>query len=157
MIQRIQTLYLLLALALITPVYFFDLGIFNGSNGVYALRFWGLVDVNDLANPNSISTVFVTWSLAVLSSLIGVLLLFTIFFYKKRVLQIRICGILMGLEAGLSALIYFTNHSIASKLDFDWSFNLIGLTPLVAIVATLLAIRAIGRDEALVKSLDRIR
>ena len=92
----------------------------------------------------------------------AVLPLVTLFLFKKRQLQIRLCGaevvMLLGALAFI-ALYYwlsvdkaFEGVEIAHK-QFCWAAPM----PIGSIILTYLAGRAIFKDEILVRSLDRIR
>ena len=81
----------------------------------------------------------------------------TIFLFKKRFLQIRICGLNIGLLAGLTGLILYTLHSLGKNIEGTLNYSISMFLPILGIILTILAIRAIGRDEALIKSVDRLR
>ena len=154
MIQRIQTLYLLLALAIQSSVFFSDLGVFCGPERLLALRFSGLFDITDSTSAILFQAL---WPLATLAVVMSLLLLVSIFSFRHRPLQMRLCGIAVGLELGLSGLIYYLCSSIAADSQLEWPFGFIGLLPAVSVIPTILAYRAIHRDELIIKSLDRLR
>jgi hypothetical protein len=88
----------------------------------------------------------------------------TIFLYKNRPLQIRLCGVecvlLVGALALVGAFTYAVCNNIFADFDITWAnivFRFPVLMPVVSLVLTPLAMRAILRDELLVRSLDRIR
>ena len=88
--------------------------------------------------------------LKILSGLIAGLSLTTLFLYKKRHLQVKLCF-------GLLFLLL-----ISFIVIFDWSIGIMSiLIPFIAIplsmVLSALAIRAIRKDEKLVKAADRLR
>ena len=89
-----------------------------------------------------------------ISAIIGVI---TIFLYKRRLLQIRIASLNIGLQAGLTALIYFLAHSAGKELGAVCSFGYSMVFPIISVVLLIMAIKAIGKDEALIRSMDRIR
>ena len=72
-------------------------------------------------------------------------------------LQIRLQIIKIIFYAGFYLLLFIYVWQFAQKLDLDWALHLVTAFPLVNIILSVLAIRAIGKDEALVKSLNRIR
>lgn len=121
MIQRIQTLYLLIALGLMAALFF----------GIYATY-----------------TPFV-----VLTAAVCALLLLTIFLFKARKIQIRLCIytslILLGQQIWMG-VVYYQNKA-------DFTFSVKTVFPLVSIIFIILALRAIGSDEALVQSYNRLR
>lgn len=89
---------------------------------------------------------------------VGLILLLhivAIFLYKKRILQIRFLVFSILLMLGLFGMFYFFTYY--SFKGADVSFNIAVVFPLIAIILDYLAIRNIGKDEALVRSIDRIR
>lgn len=153
MIQRIQTIYLLLALAFGVSMFFAPQIIFM-AEVQYVLDFKGINAIEAVESSKSISTI----ALTILLVLAPIVSLTTIFLYKKRLLQLRLCGANMGLLIGTTALIYYfgivgTKELPASEL----SYHLSTIFPIVGAILNFLALRAIAKDEALVRSMDRIR
>ena len=150
MIQRIQTVYLLLATILMSLTLFLPLAtIINGANEVVVKAF--VVDGLD----GVITT---------LPLYLGILLSLTtaLLFFKNRMLQIRICVSAIVLLVGSAAFIglyCYRLYDILSATGAEQIFTLgfASLMPIVAIIPVVLAIRGIAKDEALVRSLDRIR
>lgn len=152
MIQRIQTVYLFLALLFTGSLFFLDMAQLASVDSTYLLNFQGLVEASkptELLMPAT--------ALSILLALAVALTFITIFLYKKRVLQIRLCALNLGLHAGLSIMIFYFGKAAArdfqAELSFDWPLVL----PLAALILIFLALRAIGKDEALIRSLNRIR
>ena len=87
--------------------------------------------------------------------LITVLHLIIIFLYKKRILQIRLLAFTIVLLIGLTGLIIYFLYAGFDKVNVV--FKIPTVIPLVAVILDYLAIRAIGKDEALVRSINRIR
>lgn len=89
--------------------------------------------------------------LAVLSMLA---LTATLFLYKARMIQIRISiyntVILLGLQGWIGYYLFFDRVT-------GLTFSITAVCPIVAAVLTVLAIRYIGRDEAMVRSINRLR
>ena len=121
MIQRIQTLYLTIALGLMATLLF----------GIYATY-----------------TPFVVLTVAVCA-----LLVLTIFLYKARKIQIRLCIytslIMLGQQIWMGVT-YYQNKALVS-------FTVSTVFPIISIILVLLALRAIAADEALVQSYNRLR
>lgn len=154
MIQRIQSLFLLCALILTGSLFFLDLAQLATADSLYTLTNKGIVltgatDIVQVAMP--------ALALNLLLIVTVVVTTVSIFLYKRRLLQIRLCGLNLGLLLGVSVMIFFFGKMAASELNAELSFNWPLVAPLVSMVLVFLAIRAIGKDEALVRSLDRIR
>ena len=98
-----------------------------------------------------------TLALAILLCVAAFVPFLTLFLFKKRMLQIRLCGLNMGLLLGSSGLIYYLGTKALDEIAQTISYHLTTAFPLVVFILTFLALRAIGRDVALLKSMDRIR
>lgn len=154
MIQRIQSVYLLITSLLTGNLFFSSMGKIANEEGMFELKFLGLTRITE-SQPSEV--VFSTWPLMLLIALTTLVSLVSIFLYKNRFTQIRICGLNIVLLAGLTGLSLYTLHSLASSIEGSLSYTFAIFLPLIGIVLTILAIRAIGRDEALIRSVDRLR
>ena len=154
MIQRIQTLYLLAAAALLAVTIFTPIAVFTAAGTELSLSAFAFADAG---KENVQSTLWLGITL-VLSALLPLII---IFLYKRRQLQIRLCGVELVLLLGDIAFIviyYLLSARAVEGFEFAASSLRIGaVMPLVAIVLVAMAMRAIFRDELLVRSLDRIR
>ncbi len=102
-----------------------------------------------------------TTYLGVLLALACALPLATIFLFRNRMLQIRLCAaesvLLLG-AAVMEGVYYFLSWRIFSEQAFHTQgFHVAIALPLVGLFFVWLAIRAIFRDEILVRAADRIR
>lgn len=154
MIQRIQTVYLLIATAVMAVALFAPLAVFAAGGTELTLRAFGL---EDAAATAAHPTIY----LGILAVLACALPFATIFLYRNRMLQIRLCVVEMVLAAGcevMMAVYYFLSCRVFSTFEFHTqSMRPAIVLPLAALIFAYLAARAIFRDELLVKSLDRIR
>lgn len=153
MIQRIQTLYLFLVSALMAVTLFCPLAWFAGEAGEFSLHAFALESEGEAIQ----STVY----LGILLSLACVLPLITIFLYKNRLLQIRLCVAEMVLLLGaaiMEGVYYFLSYRVFSEQTFHTQgFKPAIALPVVCLLFAYLAARAIFRDELLVRAADRIR
>ena len=155
MIQRIQSLYLLVVTALMAVTLFCPIAKFCVEGEEVILSAFG---VSDTVGVLSSMPVWMGIMLAVTT----LLPLVTIFLFKRRMLQIRLCGVEVALLVGDIALMAFYIYKLYANFfeNIEWSNLIIGVPvvmPVVSIVLTVLAMRATLRDELLVRSLDRIR
>lgn len=152
MIQRIQSLYLLLVAILMAILCFLPFAEFLKDTEVYEQTVWGIRTVGE--NPEYVLN---TTPMAILTILSALLPLVTIFLYKWRLLQMRMCIVEMVLLIGLLA--YMIMFLVRTGGDFSDKivFSIVDLFPLVSLVFAFLAFRGIYKDIVLVKSLDRIR
>ena len=152
MIQRIQTVYFLIAEILISMLFFFPFAEVLGKGGeIYHLDFKGFYPETG-NNPNWMGS-----PLFLLGTVCFLLLLVTIFQYKRRMLQIKLSAIAVFLLLGVTGLIVYYGWSAVKMVSGTGSLNLVVLSPVIAIIIIYLAIKAINKDEKLVRSIDRIR
>lgn len=153
--QRIQTFYLFTVTVLSVMLFFFPVAGLQapGESGVYELGVKGLYQVS----PEGVSFLSGAWVLTAIMVLIPVLSAITILLFKKRILQIRLIIITIVLLAGYYGLMFIYLWQFGKSLEAGMYVEVIASFPLISIILDILAIRAIGRDEALVKSLNRIR
>lgn len=154
MIQRKQSLYLLLSIAVMAALFFINIASICGPDGIFEMRFYGILSVADVQEAENI---VVIWPLATLCVFPTLLLLIALFLFKKRPLQMRITGIAAAIQICLSAFLNITHATIVSDLDYEWTFSVYTLLPIIGAVFSIMAYRGISDDEALVKSLDRLR
>jgi hypothetical protein len=151
MIQRIQSLYLLLTTALLIAVLFIPFGVFQTSYGVCEYTAFSIAGI---AGKSALPL----WSLPLLILLSSTLAFSTIFLYKKRSLQIRVSLInsllISILSMGAAGILFMVKSDIfLAEFKIGVGFAL----PILALLFNFLAIKAIKKDEKLVKSWDRIR
>lgn len=102
--------------------------------------------------------VYPLWGLFALAAIIALLALATIFFFKKRILQIRLCMFNAILMIGFYGLFVFFWYDLKEALEpVSLSVRLALAFPLVSLILDYLATRNIGADEVLVRSLERLR
>lgn len=152
MIQRIQTLYLIAIVALMAAAIFTPLAYFAAGAVEYKLYAFELQ-----GGEFSESTLY----MGIIVALAAILPFITIFLFKNRMLQIRLCAVELVLLIGAQifmAIYYYLSNRMFSNLEFHTQgLHIAIIFPLVALILDYLALRAIFRDEALVRSLDRIR
>jgi drug/metabolite transporter (DMT)-like permease len=154
MIQRIQTVYILIAAILISLIFFFPFTSFviEQDMSVYHLSIKGLIP--DAANSKPLFRVI---PLICLVAAIVIIDILTIGHFKKRMLQIRFCIVNIVLLVGLQGLMFYYANVSAHQLGSHVTYSIVFIFPLVSAILTYLAIRGIAKDEALVRSMDRLR
>lgn len=150
MLQRIQSLFILAALTLMVLVSFLPLVHFLSEDGLH----YGLYASGIYTGAETILATLPLLILTLSSSAFNAIALIS---FKKRMLQIRLLIFSIILQLGVYAMgAYYLlqlNEGFASPL----SPSLPVTFPLISAILCFLAVRAIGKDEALVRSLDRIR
>ena len=157
MIQRIQTIYLLISLILISLMFWFPLtGLFVDGSLQYTYLYRGIYDITGKIEILAVSTI----PLAILFTIILALNLVSIFLYKNRLLQMRVSILNIFLMLGSLGLMYFyvwlAQTELNAVIKYD-NLNLIPILPVISAILTFIAFRAINKDQKLIKSLDRIR
>ena len=72
-------------------------------------------------------------------------------------LQIRLCIVNTVLLLGMQGLLYYYVTAVSKLLPANPNYNIIFIFPLVSAILTFLALRSIAKDEALIRSLERLR
>ena len=155
MIQRIQSLSLLLAMGAIIALIFLPIAQFmDFSNNVYTLGFYGVVKDPSTAVPS----VWMTSVYPVLCMIVVLLILVTIFLYKNRPLQIKMCFYALLAIVIFAVFNYWMITTVRKNEMWRMGASTIySFLPYAAGVFVYLSRRAIQKDEELVKSADRIR
>ncbi len=150
MIQRIQTLYLLLVVILGTLLCFFSPMQFLMPEGADYIMLM----------------TFDKWALATITVIIPAMALINIFLFKRRLLQARLnimnvilCLGYYALLALYTAYIVKGHEPIGEQnlTNADWYLTVWAAIPLVNLVLIMMATRRILKDEALVRAADRLR
>ena len=128
MLQRIQTVYLLIIMALTIAILFLPLAVLQSGDQLFTFDATGISTM--AAQPELI---YPTWGLFALT----------------------FNAILMLGFYGLFAFFYWDLGN--QKEIFSLSLKIAFSFPLISLILDYLAIRNIGADEALVRSLDRLR
>jgi hypothetical protein len=149
MIQRIQSLYLLLVIIAYTLLFFFPIATYTAMSADNLTEITTRFSLLGITNANSNSTI----PLMIAVVLLAIAALVTIFLYKKRLLQIKITAIVLLAHMGLVVALFYSGGKIGVNPAYDAGMY-IALIPLVFLV---LANRAIRRDEKMVRSTDRLR
>ena len=128
MIQRIQTLYLLICLVLTVVCVVFEVKAEN--------------------HP---------WALTAIMVVTGVLEFMGIFLFLRRALQMRVCTFCIILLLGWYATYVAFAYMVGEGLVGEFRPQLWASIPAINAILQYLAFRGILRDEMLVRSLDRLR
>lgn len=148
-IQRIQTLFLLLAIACMAVFLFVPFGYWN-----VAETNVGNIGLMELVGKNYVALIVP----AVVSM---VLMLIGVFSFKKmpfQKLMVTLSALATLAAAGVVIVIMtrgFVDNSTAVEVTAGWSGG--GLLLVAALIAQIAAYRGISRDQKLLRSYDRLR
>ena len=153
MIQRIQSIFLFLAAAAVGCLFFKNVafGDFTEPNQTLPASMDGYFNIYDN------TTLLVMAGVAAFEAFIA------IFFFKNRSLQVNIVGGMIFSLIILIGLAFWqfkeqSNQALSAAYKGNFNVSLTGFIPLVlAFILAILAIRAIKKDEKLVRSADRLR
>lgn len=153
MIQRIQTVYLIIAVILLGFTFAFPLATITNGNEIFTLTPFALM--SNMSDGTS-SVVAHTTHMGVLTALTLLLTFINIFLYKHRMIQVRICFALMVMTFGVQ--IFFGYYIYKMNTDFSTiGYSVTDIFPIITTILIYLAFKGIIRDEMLIKSLNRIR
>ena len=139
MIQRIQTVYLLVVAILMVVMMSLPVGSFVASD--YTATVFNNLS---LVAPDGTAD-YEPWAMFAILMVLG-----TIFLYKKRMLQIRLTIFNIILLLGYYGTLVTFVFMLKGENSFTPSWTVI--LPLISIILDWLAIRAIGKDEMLRKT-----
>lgn len=150
MIQRVQTIYLLLVVALGVALIWLPVVQFVTPADAAELQIWELSALGGAPLQG-------LWGLLVTTALIPLLALIDIFLFKKRLLQARLNIFSIMLCFGYYGVLAIYIWLAKMSMGVEWHILPFASFPLVCLVLTMMATRRILKDEALVRAADRIR
>lgn len=152
MIQRIQSVWLILATLTMSCLLFIPMVTSTVGNIQYEIMANGLYE-----KVGGITKQVESYLPLLISTIVIALLCFAnIFNFKNRTLQKRMAMVTVVLIIGLS----FWSSQYAQKIPGGLegaNYNVGMFLPVIAILFCILAIRGINNDEKLIKSADRLR
>lgn len=156
MIQRIQTLFLLIVAVLSALMFFVPVASFLSD--LYYFKLF-LYEFRNMTPGTEIEFGLMTvLPLLGINALILILTLFSIFKYKNRILQVRLVRFTMLLSMILIVGVFFLYPNLIAKTTEAVSeFEMGAYIPIINLLFLFLANRYILKDERLVRSMDRLR
>lgn len=152
MLQRIQSVYLLVVAILLVVALCMPVGSFIGADGITENVF------KPLGLSMADGSFQSTWGLFGLLLLSVIIAFCTIFLFRNRMLQVRMTifnsVLLVGYYIAFLVFMFVLKSDLeAMSFKLGWALCL----PAVSIILNYLAFRAIYRDELMVKASDRLR
>ena len=151
MIQRKQSVYLLISVLLTAVCMFLPLGTFISENmGADSTLYNIAIKSMDGSMDYVVCIMFILLLISTVSSALN------IFLYKNRKVQTKICKTnMLLLVVWYAVFIYFAFAAGGEGTKF--SFGAAGIMPFLALIGQVLAHNGIRSDEELIRSMDRIR
>ena len=155
MIQRIQTVFILLAAVFAGVLFFGPIAAFDYGTEMMKLTIYGVGNQLDAQYFSAIYSL----PLLLLAIFTVVLPVVTIFLYKKRELQFKLSSLNVFLNAILCGLIFlFYSSNVQETIASENVTYLFGTyVPLLNMVLSIMAMRWIKKDIELIRSVDRLR
>ena len=157
MIQRIQTVYLILLIATFCGLFFMPLSSVTGTeNGVQQTH---VLSANNhkVFEGTEVKQTFPETLLTVISAAIILLAIGTIFCFKNRKLQMLLCKLLMVVVIIFVLLAFRETDAIAALANSKAIYQAGAYMVIVSLLFIYLALNGIKKDEELVRSADRLR
>lgn len=156
MLQRVQSLFLILVVALSVLYIVLPLGTFKMNDASVDI----VLAVGSPA-PESVASEHAVWYRSVLSALPLLALVYTIFIifqYRRRMYQVKLGKVNILIHLIILVISFFYLDSLRQALPhMSFSFGPAVFFPIVSLILILRANRLIIKDEKLVRAADRIR
>ncbi len=154
--QRIQTLYFILVIGLMTAAILLPNAEFflQEKNITYQLDSRGMVELDE---QGAAKGVIGTNPLTFLFGFIIFIALYSIISFKNRRRQIRMVTVNLLLLIIYIAVLVIYIMVAKNKLNAIVTWNYPVIFPLIALIFNYLGMRGVAKDEKLVRSLDRLR
>ncbi|MCB0400964.1 MAG: DUF4293 domain-containing protein [Flavobacteriales bacterium] len=157
MLQRIQSLYLALVVILGVLLLFLPVLSFTANEHHYVMNAYKTLQLDSLEVLSKNMGVGAIQGLVILISVI------VIFLFKNRGLQMKVAKLnILLLALQIAAIVMYSDVVRKSIPDQDPAdvavhFEFACTIPLISLILTYLAVRAIKKDDDLVRSADRLR
>jgi hypothetical protein len=157
MIQRIQSVFLLLVFILGALMFVSPVLNFNSYEASFTMNAYTTF------NTSNHMVVSKNIGIGAMQGLIALLALATIFLFKKRQLQIKLCKLnLLLIAVQIAALVLYIDVAKEAISPQNPGDVVLGLAfgffiPILSFLLTYLAIWFIKKDEKLIRSADRLR
>jgi len=156
MIQRKQSVFLLLAAVMLGLLYYFPLASFIGDKD--SLMFYVYLVASRVPDQVPDLPVYFVLPALTLNTLIVLLTIVSIFLFRKRMLQLNLVRINLMLLLLMIAGFFFYYVPKLEDLSGGIAEYETGIYfPLIAFIFYIMAYRGIMSDERLVRSADRLR
>ena len=157
MIQRIQSLLLLIATVCFVIACFMPVGTFVVNDAYYVITSW-VAKINILSG----ETAYPTYFIGLLQIILAALSFVSIFLYKKRLLQSKLClaGIFLNFIL-LILMLWVYPDTVLPKVflqsNIEIQYSMWALLSIVPLACFYFANKFIIKDEKKVRAADRLR
>lgn len=155
MLQRVQTIWLFLATAVIFCLFLFPyLQVVNPDGTLRAVKVGGIQE----SIGGQIVQTETFLGLTIATVILGLIPFITIFLYKNRKRQMILCYLSIAGILGFSFWLVQTAKEVLGNITLRTeNYGLGVILPSLAVLFIILALRGIRHDEKMIKSADRLR
>lgn len=154
-IQRWQSLLLLVAVVMMCCFTFFSLGQVQTPDYSFNFTSLGFTYEGESTGHAPEGMFLSTWYFFILSLTTALLMLIDIFMYGNLVLQKKVCLVTILMAIAAAATCGCLGYTAVEGGTIGWSTNI--LSVIIAVVAAILAYGCMRRDHNRLKSVDRLR
>jgi hypothetical protein len=154
MIQRIQSVYLFLVGVISIILFFIPVGEFTSSTIIFPVLLTDSFTQSAITRPSGLLY------MAIINLFIILLSFITVFMFRKRVMQVKMATVILILLLAFIILLMIMSAPRTEGMEITGlvkTYKAGAFFPAISVILTMLAIRGIKKDEALVRSADRIR
>lgn len=159
MLQRIQSLYLMIAAIAFALLFFLNIYKVETTTKPVQVVTMSVTTISTYQADITTAPQFQIFPFT-LNMILFILVIVTIFWFKNRIQQNLLAKLCVLLNSGLLVLLLLSTDKLKAGLGstpYNASYQAGIIFPLISLVLIFLASRAIMKDENLVKSADRIR
>jgi Domain of unknown function (DUF4293) len=153
MLQRIQSVYLLIVIIGSALLFFLPITAYFTANFTYTLNVLGL----KLHTGTDQLVEVMTWPLLVSNSLVIVFSIFALLKYKNRILQNKIVAFVFLFNAIFLGLAYWITDSLAVVLGTTVHYKAAAVFPILSVLLLVFTAKAIKKDDAKMRAANRLR
>lgn len=154
-IQRWQSLFLLLVCALMACFTFVSLGQIQTQDFTLDISSLGLKYVGEATDGAPTGYLIHTWYFFAVALMSAILPLIAIFKFNNLQLQKRLCLVEILFIVAATAIAAVIGYGQIENSTVGWSA--LAVAPIIAIIADIMAYNFINRDHKLLSSADRLR
>jgi hypothetical protein len=162
MLQRIQTVFMFLAIVAGVLIFFFPISIYISDTDyliffIHMIRDISPEPFDEMASSGFHFDQWFTLPLAAGQLLIVILLFVSIFRFRKRILQIRLNSLNIFLNVLLVGGVFYYSTLLENETGATAQYGIGAVFPLITIILLFVANYHIRKDEKLVRSANRLR
>ena len=154
MIQRVQSIYLLLVFVAAVVLIFMPLATFHSGDIAFQMNIMGFqgAGTDGLELPD-------VYIIGILTALLGILSLVTLFQYRNRKLQLKLNMLNLLINFGLLVAIFLFAEKVAGleAVSDTFEYDVAAYFPIASVLFLILANRNIRADERLIRNSERLR